>query len=337
MAKKPLTPEQAEIKAMKKAKSSENWTKFWAVLLAAVLTVGVVFMGKTAAKDAIEEAKANQSTETNNTVNNNSSTDVNNGGGGSVDTTDTNTPSGDNTNTPSGDNTNTPSGDSAAVTPAQAAEALNSATAKASKATYKWTRSGKFTEDVNVGSLTSILNGIISGVVKANDNPNDDNFTVNDVVGGFLGIKDLSGTFKNGKCADLNDSDSNKYMLIAMKLTANDIASVSKSGNTYTIAIKDANTPDANSSWAHASNDYITFAEVNASIASQVGDQVKVQEDGSSADYTNIKIVAVIENGNLVSLKYSYDMKAVLKIKVGITATGTGAAHIDASYSDFKY
>ena len=122
-----------------------------------------------------------------------------------------------------------------------------------------------------------------------------------------------------------------------MELTADDIASVSVSGNTYTIKIKDTNTPDANSAWAHASNDYITVDEVNAEIASAVGDQVKVQKDGTSANYTNIKIVAVIENGKLTSLKYSYDMRAVLLIKVGLTAEGTGAGHMEATYSDFKY
>lgn len=42
MAKKILTPEQAEIKALKKARKSMNLTSFIAVLLAVVLTVGVV-------------------------------------------------------------------------------------------------------------------------------------------------------------------------------------------------------------------------------------------------------------------------------------------------------
>ena len=30
-------------------------------------------------------------------------------------------------------------------------------------------------------------------------------------------------------------------------------------------------------------------------------------------------------------------MKATLVIKVAITATGTGAGHMEATYSDFKY
>lgn len=42
MAKKALSPEQAEIKALKKARKSMNFSSFIAVLLAVVLTVGVV-------------------------------------------------------------------------------------------------------------------------------------------------------------------------------------------------------------------------------------------------------------------------------------------------------
>lgn len=42
MAKKTLSPEQAEIKALKKARKSMNFSSFIAVLLAVVLTVGVV-------------------------------------------------------------------------------------------------------------------------------------------------------------------------------------------------------------------------------------------------------------------------------------------------------
>ena len=54
--KKPLSPEQAEIKAMKKEKSSKGWTKFFAILLALVLAAGVVFIGQSTAKKAVENA-----------------------------------------------------------------------------------------------------------------------------------------------------------------------------------------------------------------------------------------------------------------------------------------
>ncbi len=46
MAKKILTPEQAEVKAIKKQNSSMKWTGFLAFLLAIVLVFGVIFVGK---------------------------------------------------------------------------------------------------------------------------------------------------------------------------------------------------------------------------------------------------------------------------------------------------
>lgn len=335
MAKKVLTPEEFQAKLEKKTAKRNlffgTFTKALAFFLAiaiawslAAIAFAPAIGGGTVVNGGVQTPSGDTNTPST------PSGDTNTPSGDTSTPGDTNTPS-----TPSGD-ANTPAGNTG-VTAADAAKALNDATAKAAKASYKWTRSGKFTEDVNVGALTGALNAIISGVVKNNDYPGDDHYTVNEVVGGFLGIKDQSATFTNGKTEDLNEKDSNKYKLKAMALTANDIASVSVSGNTYTIKIKDTNTPDANSAWAHASNDYITVDEVNAEIASAVGDKVKVQKDGTSANYTNINIVAVIENGKLTSLKYSYDMKATLVIKVAITATGTGAGHMEATYSDFKY
>ena len=46
MAKKVLTPEQAEIKALKKQSSSMSWTGFLAFLLAFVLVFGIIVIGK---------------------------------------------------------------------------------------------------------------------------------------------------------------------------------------------------------------------------------------------------------------------------------------------------
>ena len=336
MAKKVLTPEEFQAKLEKKAAKRKlffgTFTKALAFFLAIAIAWSLAAIAFTPAIGGGTVVNGGNQTQQSNTSTPGDSTST---PGDSTPGDSTSTPGDTNTPSTPGD-TNTPNG-STGVTAADAAKALNDATAKAAKATYKWTRSGKFTKDVNVGVLTSVLNGLISGVVKNNDYPGDDHYTVNEVVGGFLGIKDLSGTFTNGKCADLNDNDSNKYKLKAMTLTANDIANVSVSGNTYTITIKDTNTPDANSAWAHASNDYITVDEVNKEIAKAVSDKVKVQKDGTSANYKNIKLIAVIENGKLTSLKYSYDMEATLAIKAGLTANGTGAAHMEASYSDFKY
>ncbi len=330
MAKKPLTPEQAEIKAMKKAKKSENWTKFWAILLAAVLTFAVVSMGKTAAADAIEKAKEQNQTE------NVGSDDTNTNIGGNVDFGDTNTPSGD-TNTPSGDtntpsgDTNTPSGDSGAATAADAVKAINDATAKAAKASYKWTRSGEFTKDVAIDP--SFLTGTVDGIIKAVD----ENASLNSVVGGFLGINGgtKEATVTKGKLPE-EGMDNAKYLLVATTLKEEHVQQFQVSGNTYKIQLKDSKTPTGNKATAieNATNDYITLKEVNDSIAT-VTTAISVKEDGSSSDYNSIVVTAVIENGNLVSYEISYNFSAVLNLSIG--AKGTGAAKVTAKYTDFKY
>lgn len=327
MAKKPLTPEQAEIKAMKKAKKSENWTKFWAILLAAALTFAVVAMGKTAAEDAIAKATSAQTEE-----------------GGDVNTPagDTNTPAGD-TNTPAGD-TNTPAGDtstpagdtntpagSTSVTAADAVKAVNDATAKAAKASYKWTRDAKFTKDVAIDPsfLTGAVNTIITAV--------DENANLNSVVGGFLGIPGdgvpKTAQVTNGK-APAEGMDA-KYLLVATTLKDSHLEKFEVNGNTYKLYLKNSTTPTGNKATAleNASNDYITVKEVNENIANFTT-AISVK-DTSVAQYTGIVVTAVIENGNLASYQLDYDLSATLDLSIG--AKGTGAAKISAKYTDFKY
>ena len=298
--KMPLSPEQAEIKAMKKEKSSNGWTKFWAVVLALVLAAGTFVLGQTMAKKAVEAA----------------GTGVTAPGG------ETTTPGGE-TTTPGGE-TNAPA---AQHTKATVAKALNEATAKAAKASYTFERTAKFTRNIDVGALTKILDGIIKGV--------DENANLNSVVGGFLGIKSqpIKGEVKNGK----GEGFDAKYMIKAMNITEADIQSFQVTGNKYQVQIANCTNPTSNSSWGRASNDYITFAEVNESIAGAVGSAVKVEESGSTAAYKNILVTAVIENGNITSFEYKYTFDATIKIKAGITATGTGAAEMNAKYTNFKY
>ena len=334
MAKKPLTPEQAEIKAMKKAKSSENWTKFWAILLAAVLTVAVVFMGKTAAEDAIAKATGAQTEEGGDV--NAPSGDVNTPSGDTnVPSGDTNTPSGD-TNTPSGDtNTpstpNTPAGDTG-VTAADVAKTLNDATAKAAKASYKWTRDAKFTKDVAIDPsfLTGAVNTIITAV--------DPNANLNSVVGGFLGIPGngvpKTANVVGGKLPEEGMGEA-KYLLAATTLKDSHVERFEVNGNTYKLYLKNSTTPTGNKATAleNASNDYITVAEVNKNIASFTT-AISVKES-SVAQYTNIVVTAVIENGNLTSYQVDYDLSATLDLSIG--AKGAGSAQISAKYTNFKY
>ena len=320
--KMPLSPEQAEIKAMKKEKSSNNFTKFIAIVLALALAAGTFVLGQSAAKKAVENAGVNAPAQ-------NGEATTPNGGESADDENLFGGESGGDATTPDGGAT-TPDGGNApaAATKADVVKALNEATAKAAKASYKFERTAKFTKNIDVGSLTGALDSIIKGV--------DKNADLNSVVGGFLGIKKdpIKGEVKNGK----GEGFDAKYMIKAMNLTEADIQSFQVTGNKYQVQIKNCTNPDANSAWAHASNDYITFTEVNESIAGAVGNAVKVVPENSTATYKNIVITAVIEDGKLTSFEYKYTFDATIKIKLAIpSANGSGTAEMNAKYTDFKY
>ena len=328
MAKKVLTPEEVKAKLDKKAAKRAlffgTFTKALAFFLAIAIAWSLAAIAFTPAIGGGTVVNGGAQTD------NSGSTDS---GDSFVDLggSDSSTPSGD-ASTPSGD-ASTPSGDSGAastgVSKADAIKAINDATAKAAKSSYDWTRSAQFTKDIDVGMLTSILDGIIKGV--------DENASLNSVVGGFLGIKEqpLAAKVKNGQLPEEGMGDA-KYLLKAMTLTEGDVLQYKVSGNTYQFQIKDTTNPDQNSAWAHASNDYITYADVNASIAGAVGEGVvTVVESKSKAVYKDIVVKAVIENGKLTSLEYSYTFDANLTIKAGIEANGTGAAKMEAKYSNF--
>lgn len=218
---------------------------------------------------------------------------------------------------------------SAALTKADVVKFFNAETAKAAKGSYKLTRTGKFIKNIDVGAITGALNSIIKGV--------DENSDVNSVVGGFLGIKKdpITGTVANGKLADDIDA---KYMIKAMNITEADVTNFSVNGNKYTIEVNATTNPSANSAMGRATNDYITFAEVNQSIANEVGSAVKVVEGESKANYKKIVFTATVVDGKMTALEYSYTFDASLKIKLAIpSATGTGEAAITGKYTDIKY
>ncbi|MBQ8782579.1 MAG: hypothetical protein IJZ57_02260 [Clostridia bacterium] len=218
---------------------------------------------------------------------------------------------------------------SAALTKADVVKLFNAETAKAAKGSYKLTRTGKFVKNIDVGAITGALNSIIKGV--------DENSDVNSVVGGFLGIKKdpITGTVTNGKLAEDIDA---KYMIKGMTLTEADVTNFSVNGNKYTIEVKATTNPTANSAMGRATNDYITFPEVNKSISNEVGNAVKVVESESTANYKKIVFTATIVDGKMTNLEYSYSFDATLKIKLAIpSATGTGEAAITGKYTNIKY
>lgn len=250
------------------------------------------------------------------------------------DATDATTPdAGTDATTPDAgtDATKPSAGDSkpAALTKADVIKIFNAETAKAAKGSYSFTRTGKFINPINVGSATEAINGIIHGV--------DENASLDSVVGGFIGVKakPITGTVKAGKPAEGVDA---KYTLKAMSLTDADVTSFSVNGNKYTITVKDCTNPNASSAMARATNDYITFPEVNKSIANEVGSAIKVVENESSANYKKITFTATIVDGKMTALEYSYTFDATLKLKLTlIPATGTGSASITNKITGIKY
>lgn len=83
-SKTPLTPEQAEIKKMKKENASSSFTSFLAVILAVVLAAGVLVIGKSTAQKGMENTDSdvivnnnNNSFITDDTVSGDNSADVN--------------------------------------------------------------------------------------------------------------------------------------------------------------------------------------------------------------------------------------------------------------------
>ena len=216
----------------------------------------------------------------------------------------------------------------AQLTKADVIKLLNETTTAAAKGTYKVNRGGKFIKNIDVGNATGALNKIIQGV--------DKNADLNSVVGGFLGIKKdpIKGTATNGKYEGFEA----KYALKGMALTEADVTDFAVNGNKYAVQLVPCKTPNANSAIAHATNDYITFAEVNKGISDSVGSAVKVIEGDSTANYTKIIFIATIVDGKITELEYSYTLNAKLKIQLAVIgATGTGEAEITGKYTEIKY
>ncbi len=356
MAKKTLTPEQAEIKAMKKEKKSQNWTKFWAIVLAAALTFGVVFLGKSQADNAIKEAGANDNAVVDNndnantdnnddlndvfgddTSNNDSSnSDSSNNDATNNDASNNNSSSNDNA---SNNNSSSNSGMSKDEQKKLVADAMNTATAKAAKGSYEMERVCQYQDGKGIkvsmlgGDATDALNGVITGV--------DPNASLDSVVGGFLGIgtkkiKVTNGVGQrygsDGTMADLTNEEKD-YMLKAMKLSASDISNVKIDGNVYTFALANIADPqkDNSNSMHKATNDFITESQVQTAIGS-LTDAIKVES--ANVSYYSILFVATMDDGgNLKKLEMSYKADAKMVLKLLAKIDGSGSMEVNTVYN----
>lgn len=315
MAKKVLTPEQAEIKALKKAKKSENWTKFWAIVLALVLTISIVSLGKNAALDAVAKAAQDANAQLD---------------GEQGESTDNNSTSNESTNVVTPGSTE--------ISKADVAKLVNEATAKAAKGSYEMERVCQYQEGkgINVtmmgGDATSTLNSVITAV--------DSNANLDSVVGGFLGIgtkkiKVTNGVGQrygsDGSMADLSNEEKD-YLLKAMSLTEADISAASQNGNVYTFTIVKTNDPqkDNGNAMHHATNDFITESQVKSAIG---GLTTAITVESAKVNYYDIKFVATIENGTLKNLEMTYKADAALVLKVALKIDGKGSMDVKTVYT----
>lgn len=330
MAKKEkvqLTPEEI---ADRKIRRSNGWTRFWAIFLSFAIVAGVFAFART---QGLGSASSDETTTAVNggaaNASNSSSWDDGSSNGGSS----------SNASTPaSSDNAgsaNAGSSDAASV-----ATLINNATKAAvdAKAGYDWERHCTV-DNIDVGSATSVLNKIIQGV--------DSNSDLNSVVGGFLGRGDKKETCPKGMTLDTidvkkDDGTTEKlyhgsnYTLKATTLQPNDIQNLSVNGDTYEFTLADSSNPDrsGNTALSRFTNDIVVLDEVNTEIKNFVS---VVTVTGLNANYKNIKVKAVITDGKLQSLEYSFNANAELQLKAGLSITGTGNLDASAKYSNFVY
>ena len=330
MAKKEkvqLTPEEI---ADRKIRRSNGWTRFWAIFLSFAIVAGVFAFARS------QGLSPASSDETATAVNGGAANASNSS---SWDDGSSNSGSSNNASTPaSSDNAgsaNAGSSDAASV-----ATLINNATKAAvdAKAGYDWERNCTV-DNIDVGSATSVLNKIIQGV--------DSNSDLNSVVGGFLGRGDKKETCPKGMTLDTidvkkDDGTTEKlyhgsnYTLKATTLQPNDIQNLSVNGDTYEFTLADSSNPDrsGNTALSRFTNDIVVLDEVNTEIKNFVS---VVTVTGLNANYKNIKVKAVITDGKLQSLEYSFAANAELQLKAGLSITGTGNLEANAKYSNFVY
>ena len=314
MANKDLTAEEL---IAKKIRRSNGWTRFWAIVLALVLVGGVAGVANNKAKKANAIADENASKYAQAMVDAQAAA---NQGGAQSGWSDG---AGNGSATPAG-----PASDEAK----EAADAINAATAAGEKAGYDWARNCKYTEAVNVGNATDVLNKVIKGV--------DKNASIDSVVGGFIGVGDNKVTKPADKTfKQVYDYHGENYGLKATSLKPEDIQDLTVDGDTYTFKLADAKTPkkDGSTPFSRLTNDIVIQEEVSKEITDLVGGAVKVEN--LDVVYSNITVKAVITDGKLQELTYSYDGRVnelALKVAV-VNVKGTGAIHTDATYSNFVY
>ncbi|MGN0520543.1 MAG: hypothetical protein ACI4LB_07355 [Candidatus Fimenecus sp.] len=313
MAKEVLTPEEI---AEKKIRRSNGWTRFWAIVLALVLVGASTSFAVKKAGDANDEAAAKQAE-----LASQYAASVN---AGSAQSWDDGSSSG---SAGSSDDAAAPATDEAE----EAAKAINAATATAATAGYDWTRTSAYTKPIDVGNATDTLNKVIHMA--------DENANLDSVVGGFLGIGTKEAKVEKGKdAAECIGYHGDSYKLKATSLKASDLKDLKVEDGKYTFTLANATSPqkDGSTSLNRFTDDLVTQSEIDAEIKAYVS---VVTVNNVDVTYGNIKVEAIIKDGKLEKMTYSYDADvSELGLKaLGISIKGTGAMHTEATYSNFVY
>ena len=356
MAKKEkvqLTPEEI---IAKKIRRSDRWTRFWAIVVALALTAGVFAFARSqgikaseateveTSENAENNGNSNNNSNSNNSSNANSNTPSNSS---STDNSSSNSSSSssstDNNSAAPADSSNNGGGDTAAANdPASVAALINKVTgeAVAAKAGYNWARDCTVANiDVGGSTATGIINRLIGSISEGDD--------LNSVVGGLLGDGSKSETVPKGMTLDTidvmkDDGTTEKlyhgssYTLKAANIQAGDIQNLAVNGDTYEFDLVDSNNPDraGNTAFSRFCNDIVVREEVDSELKGYTN---AVTVDSLDAQYHNIHVKAVITDGKLKELTYSMKADATLKIKIGISITGTGNLDATARYSNIDY
>lgn len=350
MAKKVLTPEEVQAKMEKKSAKRKlffgTFTKALAFFLAIAMAYSlatIAFTPVTApAGTAVQGGQQSGGESTDG-----GDDEIDFGGETNAPSGETNAPSGETnapsgeTNTPSGE-TNKPSGETSkptGVSKADAIKALNDATAKAAKASYKWTRKSYYTKDLNVNGKDT-LNKVIGMVDKSGT------ATVESIVGGFLDItgkdKAMEANVTNGQLPEEGMNGKDKFLLIASSITEADVKGNNwrVTGNKYEFQLNACNRPqkDGSNALSRVTNDFITCDEVNAGLA-DAGAGSFVKANDIDVTFKGILVTAEIVDGKLVKYDISYTMDVA---NMDLTAlvlpvSGSGAGKLEVTYSDFKY
>ena len=355
--KAPLTPEEQEIKAIKKVKRGQNTTKFFAILLALVLTVGVVFAGKTVAEKASPAVKTEEQDKDANANNDaNASEDEedpfaedSNSGSGSGETADKPADNKTDADKPADKNDKPADDKKDPNAPAKGSkeeskmflDVVNKATQEAEKCNnYHWDRkcNGSLQMPSGVSKLDPIVAKFAGGM------------TITQVVENFLGFSKDGYKFDIDRAAIKENKDNlrgtmlpngayfyDRYLFVGTELGTSDIkAPVTLEGSEYTIKIKNCKNPGGDKGsnpLRRATTDFVYAADVNQNLQDSTGKMLKLKE--ANVEYKNIVVKATVEDGKLQKLTLSYDMD-VTQFDINMLSGSTGKGSVTVTYSDFK-